>query len=184
MTMKPEEALETNLIDGEQIIWSARCDRRRSTSRFTWWLLGIPWLTGFLFFYIHAITSPDAFKNGVHFIGYIGLTMIISPFIAAGLYMVLLPFILRRDDRETLYTITNYRVLRVVSCRKVEALSLGNIGHIYHDARRDGWGDLVATSYVTSDSEGKTTHTMEMRGIPRVVDVHRTLAEARQVALK
>lgn len=179
MTMTPEQALETNILPGEKLIWSSRCDRRKSPSRFFWWIIGLPLFSGCLYIYARVIFGDGVLESNTAFaVGTFGL-LLGSPFLSAGGVIVLHPFILSRDDRETIYAITDRRMLRVVGAIKIEAVSLDRIGHLFHHARHDGWGDLTATSYVTSDSEGSTTHKMELRGIPNVVKVHRTLAAAR-----
>jgi hypothetical protein len=177
--MTPEQALETNILPGEKLVWSSRCDPRKSPSRFFWWIIGIPLFTGCFYLYARVIFGDGVLESNTAFAaGMFGLVLG-TPFLGAGGAIILYPLILSRDDRETIYAITNRRVLKVIGTRKVEAVSLDRIGHIFHHARQDGWGDLMATSYVTSDSEGKTTHKMELRGIPNVAEVHRILAEAR-----
>jgi len=143
-----DAVLRAELVPGEQFVWSVQPNPSKLYAAFAIWLFAIPWTVFALFWEVMAsfllwgggTGTPDAimYSFGIVF-PLFGL-----PFIAVGLYMLWMPIAAMRKARQTVFALTDRRVLRVTAGKTREATSvmLDQMGPIDVRTGRGGYGTL------------------------------------------
>ncbi|MGB7405328.1 MAG: hypothetical protein WA906_06545 [Pacificimonas sp.] len=178
--MSPDPRLQdlrSELLPGEQLVWSGAPDARRSALA-SWPIVafGIPW-TAFSLFWEAMAVGGFLSQDGAGFtwmavvFGLFGL-----PFIAIGFGMLGAPLWVYRKAQATLYGITDRRVLSVTNTKtkSVESVAGKQIGPIKRTQRGDGTGTLVLETHSSWDSDGdRQTETFLLEAIADVRHVER-----------
>lgn len=105
------------------------------------------------------------------------------PFILVGLWMLWRPIRTMRKARDTIYALTDTRIVAVVLGRAVSVKSIlvNQIGPIERREGRDGWGSLRIQTHSNIDSEGdRMTEKFAMIGIPDVAGLERRILDLHQ----
>ena len=176
-----EQQLRREMSPGEQLLWSAMPDPKRMKIIFGVWLFAVPW-TAFALFWTGAASSGLWAGHASSIISWIfplwGL-----PFIGVGLWMLSMPFSIRKQAKHMIFGITNQRVLSLMDHRKrdVRSVSLDLLGPISRKEGADGWGDVTIETGSSRDSDGdRVTDKFQIFGVPDVARVERMLREAQQ----
>jgi len=104
------------------------------------------------------------------------------PFIGVGLSMLWMPFKARRKAAQTIYGLTDRRLLRVTAGARRESASvlISQMGPIDVTADADGYGTLRVQTGTSRDSDGdKVTERFEVFGVPEVNRLEGLLLEQR-----
>src|ERR1700756_2532053 len=143
---------QSELQSGESLYWTAPADPRRlALTALPASLFGIPF-AGFALFWIsqayHATSamsksSHNAFTSGFQVFPLFGL-----PFLIIGLGVILAPLWAFLKGGNTVYAVTNLRVMLITgtSNRSVKSLTPTDIVSVDHRERPDGSGDIVITT--------------------------------------
>ncbi|WP_353228072.1 hypothetical protein [Novosphingobium sp.] len=177
--------LRRELLPGEQLLWSARPNPRKLRAGFFMWLFAIPWTAFALFWEALAFLpwypgthTPDTMKWSFGIV----FPLFGLPFIAAGLWMLWMPFAAQRAAASTVYGLTNRRLLRIAAGAKHqrESVMLFQMGPIDVTIDADGHGTLRIQTGTSIDSDGdRTTARFEVAGVPDVARLERLLLEQR-----
>ena len=146
MTAEPlEEALQKELRRGERMLWSGKQLRRFNYAALGIYLFAVPW-TAFALFWIYmagwGIGGSESNDAGI--IGWI-FPMFGLPFVAVGLGMMAGPFVLYYSSGNTIYAVTDQRMLSIYVGRKLrsESVEAERIGGMSRSVARDGSGTLT-----------------------------------------
>jgi hypothetical protein len=107
------------------------------------------------------------------------------PFIGVGLGMLGMPFGARRKAAQTIYGLTDRRLIRISAGRKRESASvmLSQMGPIDVSADADGCGTLRVQTGTGRDSDGdRVTERFEVLAVPDVARLETLLLERRAAA--
>lgn len=178
-----DAALRRELTAGERIVWSAQPRASRLKRGFGIWLFAIPWTVFALFWESMALlpwasssNTPDGIKWGFGIV----FPLFGLPFIAIGLWMLWQPIRAMRKAGETIYALTDRRLIRVVTGkgREVASVMLSQIGPINRRENNDGTGDLSIQTHSRVDSDGdRITEKFEVSGVPDVARLERLIIE-------
>ena len=149
--MNPGDAqlrAQSELQPGESLYWTGTADpRRAAVSALPASLFGIPF-AGFALFWInsayhasHGLSrSPNAFAKSFSIFPVFGL-----PFLLVGLGMVLAPLWAFLKGRDTVYAVTDKRVMIIMGggSRTVKSCTPADIASVDYRERPDGSGDIV-----------------------------------------
>lgn len=178
--------LHRDLTAGEHILWSGQPAPKRMLSGFALWGFAVPWTAFALFWEALALMPWFAAKTPTWAQWSFGIAMPLFglPFIAIGAWMLWQPIRAMRKARDTLYVLTDRRLIRLVAGRRTEQTSifLDRIGPIEKSEGRDGWGSVKVQTHSRVDSDGdRITERFEMTAVPDVARLHRLIVE-RQAA--
>ncbi len=180
-----DQALRRELTRGERLIWSAQPRASMMTSALWIWLFAIPW-TLFALFWESGVLSIWSDRNTAASSLEIGFGVVFAifglPFIAIGFWMLWKPVSAMRKARDTIYGLTDMRLIRVVegSKRVVASVALDQMGPMDRTERRDGWGTLRIQTHSHIDTDGeREVERFEVVGIPDVAGLERLIHENR-----
>ena len=169
-----EMILRRELMPGERLLWSGRPDPSRLRAIFGIWFFAVPWTAFALFWEAMALLPWMASSHtplGIQWSFGIVFPLFGLPFIGIGLGMLWMPFKIRRKAAETIYGLTDRRMLRVTAGTKRESASvlISQMGPIDVTADADGYGTLRIQTGTRLDSDGdKITERFEVSGVPGV----------------
>lgn len=169
-----EMILRRELMPGERLLWSGRPDPSRLRAIFGIWFFAVPWTAFALFWEAMALLPWMASSHtplGIQWSFGIVFPLFGLPFIGIGLGMLWMPFKVRRKAAETIYGLTDRRMLRVTAGTKRESASvlISQMGPIDVTADADGYGTLRIQTGTRLDSDGdKITERFEVSGVPGV----------------
>jgi hypothetical protein len=142
-----ETALQHQLRRGERVLWQGRQLARLSPRMFGNWFFAIPW-TGFALFWsfmawIGAGQANDGSMGGQ--VAAIMFPLFGLPFVLIGCWMLAAPFLARANAANTIFAVTDQRVLRLYlgSRLKVDSLEADKIGTLSRSESADGSGTLT-----------------------------------------
>lgn len=169
-----ESILRRELMTGERLLWSGRPDPSRLRAVFAIWFFAVPWTAFALFWEAMALLPWMASTHtplGIQWSFGIIFPLFGLPFIGIGLGMLWMPFKARRKAAQTIYGLTDRRMLRVTAGTKRESASvlISQMGPIDVTADADGYGNLRIQTGTRLDSDGdKVTERFEVFGVPEV----------------
>lgn len=181
-----EAELRRELASGERVLWSAQPLARRLKGGFGIWLFAVPW-TLFALFWESMVLLPwsasSKTPDGITWTFGIIMPIFGLPFIAIGLWMLWKPIKAMRQAGETLYALTDRRIIRLVSGpkRELHSVLIDQIGPINRNEAPDGTGHLRVETHSTTDSDGdQRTETFDVLGVPGVARLERLILENRK----
>lgn len=166
--------LRRELLPGERLLWSGRPDPSRMRAIFAIWFFAVPWTAFALFWEAMAFLpwmASTHTPSGIQWSFGIVFPLFGLPFIGIGLGMLWMPFKTRRKAAQTIYGLTDRRMLRVTAGTKRESASvlISQMGPIDVTADADGYGTLRIQTGTRLDSDGdKVTERFEVWGVPGV----------------
>jgi hypothetical protein len=179
--MNPGDAqlrAQSELQSGESLYWTGTADpRRAAVAALPAAIFGIPF-AAFALFWItqayHATSglskSNNAFAKGFAVFPIFGL-----PFLFVGLGIILMPLRAFLKGGNTVYAVTNQRVMIITGSgnRSVKSLTPADIVSVEHRERPDGSGDIaITTNAVVRSSNNFTSQvTVALCGVPNVKQV-------------
>jgi len=179
--MNPGDAqlrAQSELQSGESLCWTGTADPGRAAlSALPASIFGIPF-AGFALFWItqafHATSamskSNNAFAKGFSVFPIFGV-----PFLLVGLGIILAPLWAFLKGGNTVYAVTNQRVMIITGGgnRSVKSLMPADIVSIDHRERPDGSGDIAITTNAIVRSNNNFTSQVKVAlcGIPNVKEV-------------
>jgi len=184
-----ESILRRELLPAERLLWSAS-PAQQQLSVFWIWLFGIPWTAFCLFweamglmpFFIPHQRAPDAMGSGFAIL----FPLFGVPFVAVGLGLLWAPFGALGKAGQTIYGLTDRRMLRVTAGKKRESSSVlfRQMGPIQIRVDTRGSGTLRIQTGTGLDSDGdQTISKFEVVGVPDVARLNNLLLEQLQQAL-
>ncbi len=182
-----DSILRRELLPGERLLWSGRPDPSRLRAVFAIWFFAVPWTAFALFWEAMALLPWMASSHtplGIQWSFGIIFPLFGLPFIGIGLGMLWMPFKARRKAAQTIYGLTDRRMLRVTAGTKRESASvlIGQMGPIDVTADADGYGTLRIQTGTRLDSDGdKVTERFEVLGVPGVNRLEGLLLEQKSV---
>jgi hypothetical protein len=180
-----ESILRRELLPAERLLWSGRPDPARLRAAFAIWLFAVPWTAFALFWEAMAFLPWMASTHtppGIQWSFGIIFPLFGLPFIGVGLSMLWMPFKARRKAAQTIYGLTDRRLLRVTAGARRESASvlISQMGPIDVTADADGYGTLRVQTGTSRDSDGdKVTERFEVFGVPEVNRLEGLLLEQR-----
>lgn len=185
--LPPEAAVALKAeTQGETIRWAGKPDPRQAFAGGTSaWLMGIPWcaLTFTIFgILVASVLSGKPPKGGVTpGLGLMMLAMLIfvAGFVLVGIGMMAVPFLAWWKARRTIYAITDRRILRLVSGKTKEVMTVtpDKILNMTRRERHDGTGTLRLVTGFKRDSDGDIgTVTEELLAVPNVREAERIIS--------
>jgi hypothetical protein len=188
-TTPPSPALDSilrrELMPGERLLWSGRPDPTRMRAAFAIWLFAVPWTAFAVFWEAMAFLPWMASSHtplGIQWSFGIIFPLFGLPFIGIGLTLLWMPFKARRKAAQTIYGLTDQRLLRVTVGTRRESASvmIGQMGPIDVTADADGYGTLRVQTGTSRDSDGdKVTERFEVVAVPNVARLESLLLELR-----
>ena len=175
-------ALDT-AVNGEPVLWAAQPQGKRQRLAFVIWGFAIPWTAFALFWeamafmpWFASTRTPPAltWSFGIVF-PLFGL-----PFIAIGLWMLWLPIRTVRRARDTVYALTDKRLVSLVlgTTTEVKSVLVDRIGPMTRQQGPDGWGSLSISTHSRIDSDrDRITEKFDMIGIPDVAGLERRIID-------
>jgi len=179
--MNPGDAqlrAQSELQSGESLYWTGTADpRRTAVAALPAALFGIPF-AGFALFWItqayHATSamsnsSHNAFASGFRVFPLFGL-----PFLFVGLGIILMPLRAFLKGSNTVYAVTNQRVMIITgtSNRSVKSITPADIVSVEHRERPDGSGDIaILTNAITRTNNMTSQVKVALCGVPNVKQV-------------
>ncbi|MFM9934948.1 MAG: hypothetical protein ACKVOL_01980 [Novosphingobium sp.] len=178
-----DSILRRELLPGERLLWSASPAPRKLRAAYAIWLFAVPWTAFALFWEAMAFMpwyagthTPDAMKWSFGIV----FPLFGLPFIAVGCAMLWMPFKVQRKAAQTIYGLTDRRILRVSAGAKRDSASvmLGQMGPIDVSADGEGYGTLRIQTGTGIDSDGdRVTERFEIAGVPDVARLEGLLLE-------
>ena len=180
--MNPGDAqlrAQSELQSGESLYWTGTADPRRAAlSALPASIFGIPFAAFALFWITQAYhatsamskSSNNAFTNGFKVFPLFGL-----PFLFIGLGIILAPLWAFLKGGNTVYAVTNQRVMIITGSgnRSVKSYTPADIVSVEHRERPDGSGDIaIVTNAVIRSSNNFTSQVkVALCGVPNVKQV-------------
>ena len=170
---------QSELQSGESLYWTGAADPRRAAiTAIPAALFGIPF-AGFALFWIsqayrassHISNSSNSFAKGFSVFPLFGL-----PFLLVGMGVVLAPLWAYLKGCNTVYAVTNQRVMIISggSSRSVKSLTPPDIAAVEHRERPDGSGDvMILTNATTRTNNSLSQLKVGLYGVPNVKEVAR-----------
>jgi hypothetical protein len=154
-----QDALQKELRRGERVLWSGKQLRRFNYAALGIWLFAVPW-TGFALFWIYMAAGGIGLSpsDDVGLIGWL-FPMFGLPFVAIGLAMMAGPFVLYFSSGNTIFAVTDQRLLSIYVGRKLRSESEDGerIGSLSRSEAQDGSGSLtIRLSDAGSAGKAKT----------------------------
>ena len=184
--MNPGDAqlrAQSELQPGESIAWAGTADARRAAlTALPATLVGIPF-AGFALFWIttalHATRgfshTPNAFTKSFSIFPVFGL-----PFLLVGVGIVLAPLWAYLKGLNTVYAVTNQRVMVISggNNRSVKSYTPADIVSVEHRERPDGSGDILIRTNAPVRPSGNSAQVnlgfvVSLCGVPNVKEVAR-----------
>jgi hypothetical protein len=177
----PQLRAQSELQPGENLYWTGTADpRRAAVSALPASLFGIPF-AGFALFWInsalhatHGLTrssNADAFVKSFSIFPVFGV-----PFLLVGLFMVLAPLWAFLKGRNTVYAVTDKRVMIITggASRVVKSCTPADIASVDYRERPDGSGDIViATNMPIRTNNSVSQLKVGLYGVANVKEVAR-----------
>lgn len=180
--MNPNEAqqrAQSELQSGESLCWAGTADPiRAAVAALPAALFGIPF-AGFALFWVTQAyratsamshSSHNAFASGFRVFPLFGL-----PFLFVGLGIILAPLWVFLKGSNTVYAVTNQRVMVISggTTRSVKSITPADIISIDHRERPDGSGDIViqTTGIIRSNNNLASPVKVALFGIQNVKQV-------------
>ena len=179
--MNPGDAqlrAQSELQSGESLYWTGTADPRRAAlTALSASIFGLPF-AGFAFFWItqasHATSAMtksanNAFTNGFRVFPLFGL-----PFLLVGLGVILAPLWAFLKGSNTVYAVTNQRVMIITGggTRSVKSYTPADIVSVEHRERPDGSGDIaILTTGATRTNNSVSQIKVALLGVPNVKQV-------------
>jgi hypothetical protein len=183
VTQRLRAALQAELAPGERLQWNGRPDPHRLKAEFAVWAFAIPW-TVFSCVWTGIAASPWLAGPPSDGIGWgfgIAFPLFGLPFILVGFWMLRIPLASRTAARQTIYGLTDRRLIRVTAgkTRKVESVRLDRMGPIHCTTSADGWGtvSIQTGSHVDSDGD-RVTDRFVAAAVPEAERLHRLIVAA------
>ncbi len=184
-TPSPEldSILRRELLPGERLLWSARPAPHKLRAPFAIWFFAVPWTAFALFWEAMALLPWLASTHtplGIQWSFGIIFPLFGLPFIGIGLTMLWMPFKARRRAAQTIFGLTDRRIVRVTAGTKRESASVlfGQMGPIDVTADADGYGSLRIQTGSHRDSDGDlVTERFDVMGVPDVARLEGLLLE-------
>lgn len=183
-----DSILRRELLAGERLLWSGRPDPARLRAPFAIWFFAVPW-TAFALFWEAMAFLPWLGSThtplGIQLSFGLIFPLFGLPFIGIGLTMLWLPFKVRRKAAQTIFGLTDRRLLRVTAGGKRESASvmLDQMGPMDVTADADGFGTLRVQTGTRVDSDGdKVTERFEVLAVPDVGRLESLLLERKAAA--
>jgi Bacterial PH domain len=179
--MNPGDAqlrAQSELQSGESLYWTGTADPRRvALTALPASIFGIPF-AGFAFFWIaqayHA-TSAMSKSNNAFAKGFAVFPIFGVPFLLVGLGIILAPLWAFLKGGNTVYAVTNQRVMIITGGgnRSVKSYTPADIVSVEHRERPDGSGDiLIVTNAITRSNNNLVSPVkVALCGIPNVKQV-------------
>jgi hypothetical protein len=180
--MNPTDAqfrAQSELQPGENLYWTGTADPRRAAiSALPASIFGIPF-AGFALFWINTAwhgaqgiaRSPNAFAKSFSIFPIFGL-----PFLLVGIGMVLAPLWAFLKGGNTVYAVTDKRVMIITGSRSrvVKSCTPADIASVDYRERPDGSGDIV----IATNSQMRTNNSVSqikvgLYGVANVKEVAR-----------
>jgi len=192
MTPQPSPELDSilrrELMPGERLLWSGRPLPGKLRGAFAIWFFAIPWTAFALFWEAMAFLPWMASSHtpaGITWSFGIIFPLFGLPFIGVGLSMLWMPFAAQRKAAQTIYGLTDRRLLRVSAGRKRDSISvlISQLGPIEVSADADGAGNLRVQTGTSRDSDGdRVTERFEVLGVPDVTRLETLLLDQQDKA--
>ena len=180
--------LRRELLPGERLLWSGRPDPSRLRAAFAIWFFAVPWTAFALFWEAMALLpwlGSTHTPSGIQWSFGIIFPLFGLPFIGIGLKMLSMPFTIRRKAAQTIFGLTDRRIVRVTASKKRESASVlfAQMGPIDVTADADGYGSLRIQTGTRLDCDGdKVTERFDVMGVPDVARLEGLLLEQRAQA--
>lgn len=173
-----QNVMRSELEAEEKLLWADSPNALRSLyGAFAAWVFAVPWtafsafwIWGALDFGYRPIQPGWTFDFLFPFFG--------LPFLLIGFGMLSVPYWTFRQAQQTIYAITDRRVLVIIAGKKriVESYSGEDIGTVKRTERSDGTGNLTFAQKMESDGDGGQRKTdISFVGIPNVRAVENLL---------
>lgn len=189
MTPQPSHELDSilrrELLPGERLLWSGRPQPGKLKAAFAIWFFAIPWTAFALFWEAMAFlpwVGSTHTPSGIQWSFGIIFPLFGLPFIGVGLGMLWMPFKAQRKAAQTIYGLTDRRLIRISAGKKRESASvmLNQMGPIDVSADADGCGTLRVQTGTSRDSDGdRVTERFEVLAVPDVARLETLLLERR-----
>ena len=169
-----DSILRRELMLGERLLWSGKPDPDRLRAPFAIWFFAVPWTAFALFWEAMALLpwlGSTHTPLGIQWSFGIIFPLFGLPFIGIGLKMLSLPFKAQRKAAQTIFGLTDRRIVRVTAGRKRESASVlfAQMGPIDVTADADGYGSLRIQTGSRRDSDGdKVIERFEVFAVPDV----------------
>ncbi|MBX9641542.1 MAG: hypothetical protein K2X97_18000 [Mycobacteriaceae bacterium] len=182
-----EALIRRELAAGEHVLWSGQPASTRMLGGFAIWGFAVPWTVFALFWESMALLPWFAAKTPSWMQWSFGIAMPLFglPFIAIGFGMLWWPIRAMRKARDTIYVLTERRLIRLVAGQTTEQVSVfvDRIGPIEKKEGRDGWGSVRVQTHSRIDSDGdRVTEKFEIAAVPDVARLRRLILERQQAA--
>jgi hypothetical protein len=180
--MNPSDAqlrAQSELQSGESLYWTGTADPvRASVAVLPAAIFGIPF-AGFALFWItqayHATSAMSKSSNNAFAHGFQVFPLFGLPFLFVGLGIILAPLWAFLKGGNTVYAVTNQRVMIISggSTRSVKSITPADILSIDHRERPDGSGDIVilTTGLVRSNNNLVSPVKVALFGVQNVKQV-------------
>jgi Bacterial PH domain len=179
--MNPGDAqlrAQSELQSGESLCWTGTADPRRAAlSALPASIFGIPFVAFSLFWITQAYHATSALsKNNNAFAkGFAVFPIFGLPFLFVGLGIILMPLRAFLKGGNTVYAVTNQRVMIITGSgnRSVKSVMPADIVSVDHRERPDGSGDIAITTTAVVRSNNNFTSQMQVAlcGVPNVKQV-------------
>lgn len=174
------EIARDEMAPDERLFWAGRPDAKRlAFQTLPIVLFGIPW-TCFTVFWV-AVAAQGVWGSDTRAPGAFVLFPLFGiPFVLVGLGMLSAPFWAYRKGQQTVYAVSDRRVLIIGGgkTRSVQSYTNEDIGTIERKERGDGSGDLIFSRTVSPTRNGSSTTTpIGFFGIPDVRGVETILVD-------
>jgi hypothetical protein len=180
--MNPNEAqqrAQSELQSNESLYWTGTADPvRASVAALPAAIFGIPF-AGFALFWVtqayHATSMMSKSAHNPFVSGFRVFPLFGLPFLFVGLGIILAPLWALLKSGNTVYAVTNQRVLIITGStnRTVKSLTPVDILGVDHSERPDGSGDIfILTAGITRASNNMTSQLkVALLGVPNVKQV-------------
>ena len=180
--MNPGDAqlrAQSELQSGESLYWTGTADPRRAAlSALPASIFGIPF-AGFALFWItqayHATSAMSKSSNNAFTSGFKVFPLFGLPFLLIGLGVILAPLWAFLKGGNTVYAVTNQRVMVITGStnRTVKSLTPVDILGVDHRERPDGSGDIfILTAGITRTGNNMASQLkVALLGVPNVKQV-------------
>jgi len=180
--MNPNEAqqrAQSELQSGESLYWTGTADPvRASLSALPAAIFGIPFAGFALFWVTQAYQATSMMSKSAHnplVSGFRVFPLFGLPFLFVGLGIILAPLWAFLKSGNTVYAVTNQRVMIITggSTRSVKSITPADILSIDHRERPDGSGDIVilTTGIIRSNNNLVSPVKVALYGVQNVKQV-------------
>lgn len=178
-----QRAVEYELQGGEKLLWVGRpAPGRLTLQTIPIVLFGIPW-TAFALFWMWGASG---FGKGLHSAPgpFIFFPLFGLPFVLIGLGMLTAPLWAFRSAANTIYAITDKRLLiltgKMSGSRSIKSYTAQDIGNIERNERSNGTGDILFarnTTYNSNAGRSANTSSIGFYGIPDARSVEKLIVD-------